>query len=58
MTTVSDPGEGPGGPGPPIFLDQTKAWSAENIFWDPTPLPRPYLNMAFSSVSRHNPYKT
>ena len=41
MTTVSDPGEGPGGPGPPIFLDQTKAWKAENIFLDPHPPPPP-----------------
>ena len=24
MTTVADPGEGPGGPGPPLFLDQNK----------------------------------
>ena len=23
--SVADPGEGPGGPGPPLFLDQTEA---------------------------------
>ena len=27
-----DPGEGPGGPVPPLFLDQTEAQRAENIF--------------------------
>ena len=26
---VADPGEGPGGPGPPLFLDQTEARRAE-----------------------------
>ena len=42
MTTVAHPGEGSGGPGPPIFLDQTKAWRAEkNFSWDQSPLPPP-----------------
>ena len=41
-TAVADPGEGPGGPGgrgPPLFLDQTEAQRAEkkNI-WDQDPL--------------------
>ena len=27
---VADPGEGPGGPGHPLFLDQTEA---QKIFW-------------------------
>ena len=26
---VADPGEGPGGPGPPLFLDQTEARGAQ-----------------------------
>ena len=29
-----------GGPGPPLFLDQTEARRAENFFWRPPPLPR------------------
>ena len=37
---VMDPGEGPGGPAPPIFLDQTEAQRAQIFFfWDrPPPL--------------------
>ena len=37
MVAVADPGQGPGGPAappPPLFLDQTEAWRAENFFWD------------------------
>ena len=37
-TAVVDPEEGPGGPGPPLFLDQTKAWRAEKI-WGGHPFP-------------------
>ena len=33
-----DPGEGPGGPGPPLFLDQTEAQRAENIFLETGPI--------------------
>ena len=30
---MADPGEGPGGPSPPLFLDQTEAQRAEkNLF--------------------------
>ena len=49
---VSDPGEGPKGPGPPLFLDQTEAWRAEKFFLRPTPpflrawmTPPPYLKV-------------
>ena len=31
-SSVADPGEGPGRPGPPLFLDQTEARGDENIF--------------------------
>ena len=42
--TVADPGEGPGGPGPPIFLDQNEARRAEKkIFWGHLPPPPPAL---------------
>ena len=30
---MADPGEGPGGPGHPLFLDQTEAQRAEKIFF-------------------------
>ena len=34
--TVADPREGLGGPAPsPLFLDQTEALRAKNIFWPP-----------------------
>ena len=33
-SSVGDPGEGPGDPGPPLCLDQTEARRAEkNFFW-------------------------
>ena len=56
--SVVDPGEGPGAPAPPLFLDQIGAWRAEKIFfWDrasplsqgfddnPPPPPPPYLKV-------------
>ena len=36
--TVADPGEGPGGPGPPSFLDQNEARRAEKNFFGGWPL--------------------
>ena len=49
--SVADPGEGPGGPTPPLLLDQTEARRAEQKIWrpglrlaqdldDPPPTPR------------------
>ena len=42
---MADPGEGPGGPGPPVFLDQTDARRAEENFFfkPPPPSPPPLL---------------
>ena len=42
--SVADPGEGPWAPGarPPLCLDQTETWWAENIFLRPEP---PYLKV-------------
>ena len=38
--SVADPGEGPGGPGPTLFLDQNEVRRAEKIFfWDRAPPP-------------------
>ena len=34
---AADPGEGPGGPGPPSFLDQSEAGKVENIFLETSP---------------------
>ena len=39
---MADPGEGPGGPGPTVFLDQTDARSAEKIFFFNRPPPPPH----------------
>ena len=39
--SVADPGEGPGGPSPPLFLDQTEAQRGEKEFLDPPPPPPP-----------------
>ena len=37
---MGDPGEGPGGPGPPLVLDQTEARRAEKtVFGDLPPPP-------------------
>ena len=36
---VADPGRGPGGPGPPLFRDQTKARKAGKNFFETTPPP-------------------
>ena len=42
--TVADSEEGPGGPPPPLFLDQTEARRAEKNFFlrPPTPSPPPH----------------
>ena len=37
-SSVTDPGEGPGRPGPALFLDQTEAPRDENIFFGDRPL--------------------
>ena len=37
-------GRGSGGAHPPLFLDQTKAWRVEKIFWRPAPPPTPPLS--------------
>ena len=37
-TAVAVQGKGPGGPGSPLFLDQTEAQKAEKHFWDQDPL--------------------
>ena len=45
VDSVADPGEGPGGPSPPLFLDQNEAQRAEkNFFWGRGP-PPPYLSV-------------
>ena len=37
--TVADPGEEPGWPGSPLFLDQNEARRAEKIFFETAPPP-------------------
>ena len=45
---MADQGEGPGGPGPPLFFDQNEARRAEkNFFADRAP---PYLRVWFSKL--------
>ena len=39
---MADPGEGPGWPGPPLFLDQNEARRAEKNFFETAPSP-PHL---------------
>ena len=40
LNSVADPGEGPGGPGPPsLFSDQNEARRAEKIFFGGRPPP-------------------
>ena len=41
--SVADPGERPGGPGPPLFLDQTKARRVEKNFLETCPPPPPFI---------------
>ena len=43
-SAVADPGEGPGGPGPPSFLDQNEARKAEKKFFLRPPPPTPRLS--------------
>ena len=59
---VADLGEVPGGPGPPLFLDQTEARRAKKIFLeDPPPPPSqslddrvlPYLKVWIRHCMRH-----
>jgi len=58
VKAVVDPGEGPGRPGTPLFLDRSEARKAEQFFfWRLSPLPylRPYpcsqgLDTALESV--------
>ena len=39
LFSVVDPGEGPGGPGPPLFFDQNEARRAEKNFLGDRPPP-------------------
>ena len=41
--TVADPGEGPGGHGPPLFLDHMRPEGPKKIFLRPAP--PPYLRV-------------
>ena len=43
LFSVVDPGEGPGGPGPPLFFDQNEARRAEKKFLGDRP--PPYLRV-------------
>ena len=36
---LQNPGEGPEGPGPPLFLDQNEARRTEKIFFEAGPAP-------------------
>ena len=36
---LQNPGEGPGGPGPPLFLDQNEARRTEKMFFEAGPAP-------------------
>ena len=40
---MADPGEGPGGPAPPLFLDQTEARGAEKKCFGDRPPPPPFF---------------
>ena len=48
---VADPGEGPGGPVPPLFLDQTEAKRVEKIFLETAPPPALRVWMIPTSLS-------
>ena len=39
LIAVADPGEGPRGPAPPLFLDHNEAQRAKKIFLRPLPPP-------------------
>ena len=47
--TMADPGEGPGEPAPPLFLDQTEAQRAEKDFFK-TALPYLRVRMTTSPL--------
>ena len=47
-SAVSDPGERPGGPGPPSFLDQNEARKAEQKFFLRPPPPA-YLRVLITT---------
>ena len=46
--SVAEPGEGPGGTGSPLFLDQTEARRAEKSFLRPPPPRPPYLRVCMT----------
>ena len=48
---MEDPGEGPEGPGPPVFLDQTDARRAEEKFFL-NRLPPPPLSLCYGLDDR------
>ena len=51
---MADPGEGPGGAGPPLFFDQNETRRAEkNFFGDRPP---PALSQGLDDRSRPPPY--
>ena len=58
--SVEDPEEGPGGPCPPLFLDQTEAQRAEKIIFKTAPplsegLDSPLTLTLFKTKSVHYP---
>ena len=50
---VADPREGPGGPWPPLFLDQNEARKAKKIFLRPFPPPPPLIWRSGSATAHH-----
>ena len=61
--TLADPGEGPGGPCPPVFLDQSKARRVEKIIWRPQglydrptpPPPPPSISQGLDPALENDP---
>ena len=49
--TVADPGEGQGGPGPPLLLDQTEAKRPEKNFFGDCPPPLPLSTDAYKNIT-------
>ena len=49
---VADLGDGPGGPGPPFFLDQTEPQRPKSVFGRPPPPPYLKVWIGYYTVAR------
>ena len=52
---MADPGEEPGGPGPPLFLDQTETRRAEKYFFGDRPTSLNFIRLLRVVITPYRP---